>query len=217
MSIVAEFTIPAEALPAGDLLVERPDVRIEVERIVPTQESALPFVWVWGTDPEAFLEQAERESDITGVDVLDRVEGGALCRVEWSPEAEPIQGIRRLNATIIEATGTSEHWRFEVRTQEREAFIEFRELFQQAGIPIRLDRLYDLTDLVDGSDRQLTPEQREAVIAAYRDGYFEKPRQITQEELGEQFGISHRAVAERLRRGMRNLVAATLLPDGERT
>ena len=47
---------------------------------------------------------------------------------------------------------------------------------------------------------------------AYRAGYFEQPRETTQDELGECFGISHRAVPDRLRRGIRNLIAQTLLP-----
>lgn len=46
MSFVAEFTMPPEALPFGETLKENPGTEIEVERIVPTQESALPFFWV---------------------------------------------------------------------------------------------------------------------------------------------------------------------------
>ncbi|WP_436344006.1 helix-turn-helix domain-containing protein [Natronorubrum sp. FCH18a] len=215
MSIIAEFTIPPEALPFGDTLVEAPNTRIEVERIVPTQESAFPFFWVWGSEPEAFMDAAEAEPNVANVHLLDHVEDGALFRAKWSPNAELIRGIRRLDATIIEAVGTSEHWRFEVRTQEQDAFTDFQRIFDEQGISISLNRLYDLAEVVEGNHRSVTPEQRETLIAAYQDGYYEKPRQTTQEELGEQFDISYRAVSERLRRGNRNLIGDALLPSGE--
>ncbi|WP_226479333.1 helix-turn-helix domain-containing protein [Natrinema amylolyticum] len=212
MSVVAEFTIPAEALPFGDTLVATPDAEIEVERIVPTQESALPFFWILGCDPEVFIEDAETEQDISHVQLLARVENGALFQAQWAPNAKLIRGIKRLDATIIEATGTSEHWRFEVRTQEQDTFNDFQEIFEEQGIPIELKRIYDLTELVESNLQSLTSEQRETLIAAYQEGYYEKPRQTTQEELGEEFDISHRAVSARLRRGTRNLIRESLLP-----
>lgn len=216
MSLVAEFTMPPEELPAGDAFVEYPNTRIEIERIVPTQESALPFFWVWGARPEAFMEEARSEPNMKEIDLLDHVEGGALFRAEWTPDAELIQGIKQLDATIINATGTSDHWRFEVRTQDQEAFNHFQEIFQHHGIDVQLTRLYDLAELVEGDNRSLTPEQRETMITAYREGYFESPREITQTELGKHFDVSHRAVSDRLRRGFRNLIATSLLPSGGR-
>lgn len=215
MSIVAEFTMPARALPAGDALVERPNIRIELERIVPTRESALPFFWVWGPEPEAFMEEAGTDPNVAKVELLDVVENGALFRAEWTPDAALIRGIEQLDATIVQATGTADHWRFEVRTQERAAFKGFQEVFQDHGISVDLNRLYDLDELVDGDGQSLTPEQRETLLTAYREGYFDQPRKITQEELSEQFEVSGRAVSDRLRRGIRNLVATSLLPSGE--
>lgn len=213
MTLVAEFTIPPEALPFGQTLVENPDVRIEVERIVPSGESALPFCWVWGEDPERFAAAAEGESEITDTTRLDAVDGGALYRTEWSPDATLVEALTGLDATVLECEGTAEHWRVELRGVDRDSLVEFRELFEADGVSVTLSRLYDLGELVEGDRQTLTPQQREALIAAYREGYYDKPRAVTQEELGERFGISHRAVSERLRRGVRNLVAASLLPD----
>jgi len=215
MSFVAEFTIPPEAIPFGDTLVENPDMRIEVERIVPTAESALPFFWVWGSDPEHFMDAAENEEEIANTRMLEAVENGALFRAEWSPNATLVRGLSDLKATILESEGTAEQWRFEVRAQDRNAFIEFQEVFQKEGIPISLTRIYDLAELVEGDRQTLTPKQRETLIRAYREGYFDKPRKVSQEELGAELGVSYRSISERLRRGTRNLIVATLLPDPE--
>ena len=215
MSLVAEFTIPPEGLPFGAALEKHPDVEVEIERIVPTDESALPFFWVWGPDPERFVSDAEQEPEIADVRLLDDVEAGALFRAEWSPDARIIEGIRELEGTLLESSGTAEGWRFRVRGQDREAFVEFQGVFVEQQIPITLERLYTLSELVQGEHRELTDEQRETLILAYREGYFEEPREITQEALGDSLGVSYRAVSDRLRRGTGALIASTLLPSAD--
>lgn len=214
MSCVGEFSIPPESLPFGETLLANPDIRVEIERIVPTDETALPFFWVWGSEPELFMEAAEDEPDVAETRMLEEVENGALFRAEWSPTAEIISGLKDLEATIIDSEGTAERWKFEVRAEERERFIEFQQVFQEQGIAISLERLYDLADVVEGGQRTLTPKQRETLLTAYQEGYFEKPREVTQEELAEEFSVSPRAVSERLRRATRNLIETTLLPAG---
>lgn len=214
MTVVAEFTIPPESFPFGETLVEMPDIEIEVDQIVPSGESALPFFWVRGCDPEAFMECAEGEPRVAGNRLLEKVGSTALFRAEWSLDAGLITGLKELDVTIVESVGTADHWRFEVRTEDRDSFVEFQEVFEEQGIPIDLTRLYDLEELIEGTHRDLTPDQRETLLTAYREGYFDRPQGATQADLAEKFGISRRAVSERLRRGTRNLVGATLLPDG---
>ena len=217
MSIVAEFTIPPTGLPGGETLVETDDVRIEIERIVPTEESAMPFFWVWGPDPEAFIDALEGEPDVAAVNRLDHVDEGALFRAEWLPQADVIQGIKHLDAVILEAEGTADQWRFEVRTEDRQAFSRFQTLFREQGIDVELRRVYELDELVDGATSPLTPVQRETLLTAYREGYFEQPRQVTQSDLADRFGVSRRAISDRLRRATANLVATSLLPSGDST
>lgn len=215
MATIAEFTIPSGALPFGALLVENPGTRIEIERIVPTDESIMPFFWVYESDPEQFLEQAEREPEVSEIHLLARVDDGALFRAEWTPEAEMVRSLSRLAGTIIEAEGTSEFWRVELRAQDSTALWQFQKLFQDQGIPVTLVSLYNLEETIEGSEQTLTPKQRETLIIAFQRGYFDSPREVSREELGEHFDISPRAVSERLRRGTRNLITSTLLPPDD--
>lgn len=216
MVCVAEFTVPPDSFPFGTTLVELQDVEIEVDQIVPTDESALSFFWVSGCDPEEFVKHAEREPAVSDTRELERVGDTALFRAEWSPNEELIEGLTAIDVTIVESVGTADHWRFEVRTADRAVFDQFQQVFEDQGIPITLERLYELDQLVDGDEPGPTSDQRETFLVAYQEGYFDKPRGINQEELGERFGISRRAVAERLRRGPRNLVADALPPDEDR-
>ena len=217
MSCIAEFTVPPDAFPFGLTLLDNPDVRIEIDRIVPTDESALPFFWVWGSDPEGFLAAAEDEPGILETVLLEEVEDGGLFRAEWAPNAAIVKGFEQLDVTIVESEGTVEHWRFEVRTQDRSQFTHFQDVFDEQGIPISLTRINDLEETVDSDSPLVTPEQRETLVRAYREGYYESPRQVTQAELGASFDCSHRAISDRLRRGTRNLIASTLLSNSNGT
>lgn len=214
MALVAEFTIPATALPGADALAEMPDARLELERIVPTNETALPFFWLWGGDPETFRDRFVREEEIADLRLLERVDGGALFRAQWTPEATIVRAIERLDATVVEATGREDTWCFEVRAPDRERFAEFQRVFDEEGVPVRLHCLMNLTEATRAS-HSLTPTQRKTLLAAYRKGYFDEPRRISQAELGEQFGVSGRAVAKRLRRGTRNLIGSTIAVGAE--
>jgi hypothetical protein len=215
MLCVAEFTIPPESFPFGETLVEMPDVVVTVDQLVPTDQSALPFFWVEGIDPEAFMEHAEQEADVSATEELERVGDTALFRAEWRPDADLVQGLKDVDATVVEIVGTAEHWEFEVRTADEDAFAQFRELFERHGFSITLTRLYDLERMADSANQQLTAVQRETLVSAYEEGYFDKPRRIEQAALADRFDVSRRAVAERLRRGTKNLVADTLVDGGE--
>lgn len=210
MAVVAEFTIPPEALPGGSTLEELSGLTIELERIVPTTDTAFPFFWVLGDEVDEFLEHASDHPELESLEVLARVQGAALFRATWRPDAAVIEGIKTLRATIMDATGTAEQWRFQVRAESRERLDEFQRVFTDQDIPVQLERIYSFSE-VARTERPLTDEQRETLLAAYREGYFDQPRGITQEGLAERFDISARAVSNRLRRGTRNLVASTIV------
>lgn len=217
MSLVAEFTIPTESLPGGDILQAQPNLRIELERVVPTQESALPFFWVWGADLDEFLTEFKSEAEIQAIRVLDQVEEGALLRAKWAPDTPMITALDQLDATILEAVGSGDEWWFQIRASERHQFTEFQQIFTDRGIPVRLDRLYNFAEMVGDGQHSLTEKQRKTLIEAFQQGYFEEPRESSQENLGKHFGVSGRAIAKRLRLGTQNLIASTLITSAPKS
>lgn len=214
MSIVAEFLIPPGAVPSGRTLSELPGVTIQLERIVPSDERVLPFFWVLGADSDVFLERLQTEPEIEDVAVLTELDGHALFQAEWAPEADVIEGIKTLQATILEATGSADGWEFQVRAKERERLGRFQQIFTRQGIPVEIQRIYNFAEVIE-TQTPITPEQREALVTAYERGYYDDPREVTQQELGSHFDISGRSLSDRLRRGTRNLIASSLLdPPG---
>lgn len=210
MSIVAEFDIPSEAVPGGKTLTDLPEARIQLERIVPSNDRVLPFFWVFAADPGAFLRHLRSEPDVADVAILTETDLGTLYRAEWTAEAIVINGIKTLQATIIEAEGTASGWHFQVRAEDRQRLAAFQEIFTDQDIPVEVKRVYNFAEVVEGT-RPVTPEQREMLVTAYEEGYYDQPRQTTQRDLGEAFDISGRAVSNRLRRGTKNLIASSLL------
>lgn len=61
----------------------------------------------------------------------------------------------------------------------------------------------------------LTPAQREILGYAVESGYYSLPREVSTQELADEFDISDQAVTERLRRGISTLVLNSLLMESE--
>lgn len=60
-----------------------------------------------------------------------------------------------------------------------------------------------------------TEQQRETLVAAYEQGYYAEPRETSLEELAESLDLSPTAVGGRLLRGMKALVAMTIVDGSE--
>lgn len=215
MSMIAEFVIPTAAVPGGETLDALPRATVRVERLIPADGELRPIFWVTGVDGERFVEVAQDEDGITDIQELVRLERGILYMAVWTPEVPVVKGIKTLRATILDAVGSADRWVFQVRADDRERIQEFLDVFAEQGIPVELKRLSSISQ-DDASDGGLTPKQRQTLVAALEMGYFETPTQVSQEEIGERFGVSGRAVSKRLRRGTKNLIRSTLETDGLR-
>ena len=111
---------------------------------------------------------------------------------------------------VIEATGTDQYWMFEIRGDSRVDVADFRRRCRELDIPTTLTKLHALTPVETGTEVALTDTQREALALAYERGYFEFPRKVTLEALGEELGISQQAVGSRLRGEINHVLGNTL-------
>lgn len=214
MVLLTTFEIPSDAVSLGRALAADPSLRIELERVVPTERAVLPFFWVWGGDPTAYEEALREESVVESLTRLDSVGDGTLYRAEWDEDASDlIRGIIETGATLLEATGTAAVGRFQLRFPDRDATASFREFCADHAIPIRVVQVHDLRER-EHAESTLTDAQREALALAYERGYFETPRAVSLSELGETLGVSPQAVGGRIRRGTANLLRRELHQKG---
>lgn len=182
-----------------------PDLEIEVERFVPLGDSAIPFIWVRAEELGAFERAVRSYPEVSTVERLERVEDGALYRMDWEVDSPMIHCMQRAGARIAEAHGTVERWKLTLWLDTGDDASSLLRCCQERDVPIEVDRLQSVAAAANGEE-VVTSRQREALEAAYEQGYYEKPREISQRELAGQLGISAAALGTRLRRGTANIV-----------
>lgn len=102
-------------------------------------------------------------------------------------------------------------WRVKLHAPSRDALQSLTEHYHGHDISFHLKRLHRAMDTDHGYETYLTPTQRRTLVTAYRGGYFEVPRDITQGELAAELGLSRSGLSQRLRRATGKLVEFLLL------
>lgn len=215
MAIIADVTIPnSQGAPDSTpmrIVSGYEDVRIEVENFVTLGGSALAYVLVDTERLEAFERDLGRDPRITGVRCLEGVDDTNLFKVKWEVDSPVVQCVDRTDGVIMRAVGTIDEWDLTIWFDHGEAASDFQECCIAREVPLEVDRLCSLTDALEEDGAGLTARQREALVMAYENGYFERPREVTQQELADELGISSSAVGSRLHRGIAHLIERTIL------
>lgn len=212
MSVILEFTIPSTGFQLGEVLSGPEEMRVELERIVPTGAQHMPFVWVTGDDHERFETHVRESEQVRELLALDTVEDSGLYRIEWEdPPSDLIAGIAESEATVLEATGNGT-WLFRLRFTDHGHLSWFHNYCTDHGIEIHIERTYTFQDTQDlGRQFDISQPQREALVLALRRGYFETPSAVTLDELAAELDISRQALSNRIRRGNKQVLQTALL------
>ncbi|MWG33205.1 helix-turn-helix domain-containing protein [Halomarina oriensis] len=211
MTVVGKLSVRAEAFDLGRALVAQ-GVRFELERTV--QCDSPLSLWVWTNDTGDYLDRVHERTTVT-LDVVDHVDGGVLCTVARDPEASGpslFDLFADAGMTILAGGGDDERWSFEVRAENRGDVDRFQRTATDHGIDVTVEGVQRLSGPAT-IQSALTDCQRQTLVAAYEGGYYDTPRRATLADFGEQFDITPRAVSQRLRRGVGNLVEATLIVE----
>jgi hypothetical protein len=211
MARIAKFST-STGFPLGDFFDKHPEVMLELERIVPTHEFVIPYFWVRNADPDEVLTTLRDNSGIHAIRLIDEVDGDALVRVEWSTDVKGIiSAVVNSEVTLLSAEGSNGSWTFEVRGEGSAELHDFQDRCRENEIPVQLNNLHALTPLRGNRDHSLTETQREALIIAYEQGYYDSPQQVTLEEMANELGITGQSFGSRLRRGSKRLIGSTLI------
>lgn len=212
---IAEITVAAEDFELGQLVVDRPDRYVELERVVPLEQTALPFIWVSANSRDAIEAALADHPEIRSVTPLVDDDDRSLYSLEWSGAIDGFVGVLvETGGTILEGSGSAEQWEFRIRFPDHLSFSEFSRRCTEDGIDVTL-RSVSSPGVAQQETHRLTPSQRETLLAAHELGFFEIPRAVTLSDLAAQFDISEQAVSQRLRRGTGNLIVESLLDTAE--
>lgn len=213
MSIIAEFSVPAEDFALYETLCEVPEMAVEIERVVAHEEEwMVPYFWTSGKDYTRFEKKAADDPSIRELTKLDEVEGANLYRAEWVRDVETVAyTMTETGATLLDATGQAGQWSMELRFDTRDGTAAFQDYLTENELGAELHRLYEPTQPRLDGQPGLTDAQHETLVRALEEGYYNTPRDVTMSELAETFGISQQALSKRLRGGHATLVENSLL------
>lgn len=212
MSVVGDFTVPAEAFALEQSLSTDPEVILEADRLSShSPREVFPFLWARGGEFDRFHRALEDDPTVTSVNVADETETEALYRLEWSEDfCDLVHDMVDHHAAILEAKAHDDRWNLRLRFAREEMVSAFQSHFRETGHQFDVNQLHRPTE-----PRQrtfgLTAEQHEALVTAVDEGYFTVPRTASAEDVSETLGISANAVSERIRRGCETLVRSGLM------
>jgi len=215
MAVEASFTATQGKFPLVSIFTEFPDTQIELDRVVPTNDAIVPYFWIRGAENKLRFDSISHPG-VNEFTVIDDVNSEALMRIDWNFNYESVlTAIIETDVELISAIGKNERWTFEVRADDRQALSAFQSYCHNNDIPVTLSELHALSPMRSEGEYDVTKKQREAITLAYARGYFESPREVTQDNIADELGISRQALASRLQRGIRRLVASTLIEPRE--
>ncbi|WP_227355411.1 helix-turn-helix domain-containing protein [Haladaptatus salinisoli] len=217
MAVIGDFTVPAESFALDAALADAPDMIVRADRLAShSTEGVLPFLWATKGDFETFREALRNDSTVKSATVAAERSGSVLYQLKWNQNfVDLINEMIDQHAAIVEADARAGSWRLKLRFTEEGEVSSFQRHFSDTGVTFEVNQLYR-PDAPRQREYDLTPEQRDTLVTALDKGYFEIPRDISIEELADEFGISANAISQRIRRGSANLVRNTLTITADR-
>jgi len=220
---IAEIELSHPDLALTDTIEAHPELQIELDyQIIADPETYYLFFEVAGDDFDATDEDFEAfEESLAADPTVDEstviIAGGefrvyrmrllALDHLVLPRAAE--LGMRILHAEA----GSTGGWAATLEVPRAELLKQFREHCTDRDVGFVVNRLYRQDVDGAGGEFALTPAQRDALVAAFRAGYFEEPRGASLEDVAEELAISSSAASGRIRRAVATLLANTVLAE----
>ncbi|WP_136718487.1 helix-turn-helix domain-containing protein [Halorientalis salina] len=211
MSVITEFTIPADAFALQRTFEAVPDVTIEIERLAThSREWIMPFLWATSDDLDSVERALRSDPSIDELEAIGADGSIGQFKVQWVEDFQTlIDQIVNQHAIIQEAEAAHGVWSLKLKFVDQDAVSEFQTYFHEREYQFELQRLYEATAPKE-REYELSHEQYEVLVTALELGYFSIPRDAQIGDLANELGISTDAVSQRLRRAMTNLTSNTL-------
>jgi len=212
--VIAELALSSSTLVLTPTIEANPSARVRIQfQPAMDPERRRFFVLVEADDFESFDDALGEDYTVAEPTVLAEQDGVRLYRLGLSEDVIAVTPtVTELGGMVLEMHSAGGVWFVKLQVPDRDALAAFREFCLDSGIEYRLERLYR-TEPTRSDDHGLTDQQRQTLLTAARDGYFDVPRSISQAELAEKLGVSDSAVSQRVRRAVAALIDGALSPD----
>lgn len=212
MTVTARLRLDASAFELGRALDIPAATTVELDRVVPLGERAVPSFRAHDRPCDALASRLASDPAVEAVRPFGPESDSARYALEWTGGPGTVLGaVREGGGQLCSATGTADRWELELRFPDHRALSTFRKRCAGAGVAFDVLRVSGATEPEAGPWYGLTRPQREALVTAVDRGYYDIPRRTSTQELADHLGISDQATTERLRRGIAELVGNTLV------
>lgn len=212
MSITSIVHITHQRLALVPTLRRLDNIEISVITQTNTSPGATVFPYLIEYEDLSELESfLDEDPTVDRYDPVDRSGGTGIYYVEHTDETVFISTVvTNVNGFLVHTETKGNGWLVRLLLPDRKALNLVWEYANEKDITLDIIEIYSNEKAGPELSYGLTDEQRDALLMAYDEGYFCEPRDISLSEVAEEMGLSSTAMSGRLRRGMRNLIAATL-------
>lgn len=214
--LIAAFQLEHEAVALEQTFEEVPEMQIEAERIAAhSTEWTMPSLWASYAESTSIREALEADPSVNTIVTETEFGDEVYYQIEWSDSVQDqISTYVDKSGSITKASGTPDGWRLRIRFGDRNQFDMFLKTLSEQEYSYRLLELRQ-PDEPRVSVAGLTERQREALVAAFHNGYYEIPREISGDEIAAKLDISQQTLSELLRRGTNKIIKSQLVTTEE--
>jgi hypothetical protein len=192
-----------EATWIHDVSVDHPTVTFRVSAVLSERERGIALLELETADPVPVLTAVERRADVTDLELLWKRGGTTGVQVEATdlPLLAPLvdAGIPlRTPFEVVEGVAT-----WEVTTSSKRLSALGTRL-EEAGVKFETE--YVREEATGEDDHLLTDRQRDVLVAAAEQGYYDTPRRTTLTAVSESLGISKATGSDILHRAEGHVV-----------
>jgi predicted DNA binding protein len=219
MSVSTKLYIEHERLALAPTVRQLDGIDIQVVTQSTTNPGGTVFPFLVEYGDQADLEVAfDADPTVESYELVDWTGRSGIYYIEHTSETLLISTVvTDANGFLVHAETKSNGWIVRLVLPDRAALNAVWEYARENDISLDIIELYRNDDADGTGSYGLTDQQLAALKLAYEKGYFDEPRDISLSEVADELGLSSTAMSGRLRRGMRNLIAATLADEDVET
>ncbi|MFC6724703.1 helix-turn-helix domain-containing protein [Halobium palmae] len=212
MSITAKVHITHERLALVPTLRRLGDVEIRVITQGTTNPGATAFPFLFEYPDRAALEASlDADPTVDSYDLIDWTDQTGVYYIEHTSETKLISSVvADVGGFLVKTETGGNGWNVRLLLPDRSALNSIWTYAADNDIDLDIVELYGNDDSGTDSSYGLTDEQKVALQTAFERGFYEEPRDSSLSDVADELGLSSTAMSGRLRRGTRNLIAATI-------
>lgn len=172
------------------------------------------YISVSGQNEAAIEDAFENDHTIRDPTHVVTLGTRSIYSVEVVSGTDPVPTLHgQLGGFVLDTTSDDQGWIVNMYLPDREALLDICGYYNEHDVRFQITRL-SRSDIVGELDTLgLTEQQRDLLLMALYNGYYDIPRRASQEDLANQLEVSTSAISQQLRRATARLIMASLDPE----